>query len=43
VTLDFIVWGSTKMFLDLGEILEANGGVISSEGDNLPGQNELTE
>ena len=31
------------MFFDLGEILEADGGVIASEADSLTGQNELAE
>ena len=43
VTLDFTVGVGAKMFFDLGEILEADGGVIASEADSLTGQNELAE
>ena len=43
VTLDFTVGVGAKLFFDIGEILEADGGVIASEADSLTGQNELAE
>ena len=43
VTLDFSIGVGAKLFFDLGEILDEDGGVIASEAGNLTGQNELAE
>lgn len=43
VTLDFTVGIGAKLFFDIESLLDDDGGVISSEMDNLTGQNELAE